>query len=283
MYLDFLYCLDMLQFVSWQIVNSSTSMSLFGPRTAMSGRSDWNSSDNVLKLPPSRSTKIFLSALHCWRIQSARMLRILSCLSLYRLRENVELQWDMTCLLLWIYWQRGHSGSLDFPHLTRFDAVGSCCWSAFLTNLYNGGASFSISFTHFVTVDLANASLMAFMIWPWIVRVWMWFELFRVWVSFKTLRADFRSSFSRMILSMVVFFPVVSFQIVSDSAFPGKFCLNLWFNRSVSATSLSEGMPRPHWLLGSDSISETHELMGNSIQSLTQFETCESRLRSIHV
>ena len=35
-YLDCLYCLDLLQFVSWQIVSLSTSMSLFGPRTAMS-------------------------------------------------------------------------------------------------------------------------------------------------------------------------------------------------------------------------------------------------------
>ena len=146
------------------------------------------------------------SDLQFWIIQAAKIERTLSCLSLYRVREKLDPQFDKTCLLLWTFWHSGHSGSVDFPHLTRFEAVGSCCWSALRTNLYRGDASFSTSFAHLHRVVLLNAWFIASNIRPWIASVLMCLALLWFWIFFRHLAAVWRSLFSRMMLSMVVFF-----------------------------------------------------------------------------
>ena len=56
-YLVSLYNFDLLKLVSWHIVSSSVYIASFGPRMAMSGRSEANRFDNGLYSTPSRSTK----------------------------------------------------------------------------------------------------------------------------------------------------------------------------------------------------------------------------------
>ena len=204
-YLISLCNFDLLKLVSWHIVSSSVYIVLSGPRIAMSGRSETNTFDNGLYSTPSKSTKTVRFGLLFEIIQSTRIFRTLSCRVLYRSRAIFELQHDNTCLLDWMFRQRGHRGSTDIPHLERFDAVGSCCWIAFRTQLYIGLYYIHIYCpAHLINVALLNDSLIDFIIFPWISNNDIHLKFVWICFSFKIFRADERSLLLEIMESMFI-------------------------------------------------------------------------------
>jgi len=134
LYFSILNSFDLIKLVSWQTVSSSVSIELLWI-IAMSGRSDSNISemDNI----PGRfkSAYIVVFGSTCIWSHSVSIVKILSCLFVYRSRAAIELQLAKTCLFVWVWLHSGHSASFLFPHLYKFEFVGSCCWSAFRVNL----------------------------------------------------------------------------------------------------------------------------------------------------
>jgi len=105
-----------------------------------------NKSDVCLKPGKSAETEISLSIFDCSYV--ARMLRILSCLSVYLLSTVGLLQLDNICLFDWTALQSGQRLEEDLPHLIRFAFVDNWDCRAFLTKLKRNCGRVSFNFDH---------------------------------------------------------------------------------------------------------------------------------------
>ena len=170
-----------------------------------------------------------------------------------------------------------------FPILKDLTQSGSCCWIAFLTKLYIGAARLSNCPAHLINVALLNDSFDRFYNFPWISNNDIHLKFVSICFSFKIFRADERSLLLEIMESMFIFLADVLSQICRDSSFFENFCFTRWLSLKVSAVSFNDFIPNPPWFLGSDNISDTHVLIGNSNQSLTALEIRISNFWVIHV
>ena len=134
LYFDFLNCLDVTAFDSWQIVNSRVDI-VFRCLMAMSGCSEMNRVESGLYEGSSRSMKtsrfsLAVASIHLAPVSPTRDHGEICIFG--ELTESCNC--FSVCLFVWTDPHSSHLSDSVFLHRHKFEAVGNCCWNAFLTN-----------------------------------------------------------------------------------------------------------------------------------------------------
>ena len=127
-------------------------------------------------------------------IQSASILKILSCLVLNLDNAWGELQWDNTCLFVCLEPQREQLSMASFFHFCKLAAVGNCCKNAFRIKIKRCVGKEFIWDDQFYISDLENDSFIARGIIPCDLREKIWSCAFWLMDRSRSLPAFFLSS-----------------------------------------------------------------------------------------